>query len=125
VFKERQMVDNVLLKSSILDSRIMKKSEMMTNKLSESSFSKDLNDEITKTKPIDEKLMNTCIEMESLFVAKMFKEMRNSVEKSDWLHGGFAEEVFQDMLYDEYSLMVSKNSNLGLAKMLYDEMSRR
>ena len=119
------MIDNVLLKSSILDSQITKKSEMVTNKLSNSSFSSHLDDEIAKTKQVDEKLMNTCIEMESLFVAKMFKEMRNSIEKSDWLHGGFAEEIFQDMLYDEYSLMVSKNSNLGLAKMLYDEMSRR
>ena len=116
------MIDNVLLKSSVLDSRITNKSQMMGNKL---SFSKGLNDEISKTKQIDEKLMSTCVEMESLFVAKMFKEMRNSVGKSDWLHGGFAEDVFQDMLYDEYSLMVSKNSNLGLAKMIYDEMSRR
>ena len=119
------MIDNVLLKSSILDSRVTSKFQTTKSKLSESSFSDRLNDEIGKTKQIDEKLMNTCIEMESLFVSKMFKEMRKSIEKTDWLHGGFAEEVFQDMLYDEYSLMVSKNSNLGLAKMLYDEMSRR
>ena len=119
------MIDNVLFKSSILDSRVVNKSEMTRNKLSESSFANRLDNEISKTKQIDEKLMNTCIEMESLFVAKMFKEMRKSVGKSDWLHGGFAEDIFKDMLFDEYSLMVSKNSNLGLAKMIYDELSRR
>ena len=121
------MIDNVLLKSSILDSRIVSKHQAARNNLalSESSFQKHLDDETSKAKRIDEKLMSASIEMESLFVSKMFKEMRNSIEKSDWLHGGFAEEIFQDMLYDEYALMVSKNANLGLAKMIYDEMSRR
>jgi len=71
------------------------------------------------------KLWDTCVEAESLFVNKMLKEMRKSVDKGEWLHGGFAEEIFEDMLYDEYSLEVSKNSNLGMAKMLYNELSRR
>lgn len=74
--------------------------------------------------PVHKKLWETCIEVESLFVAKMFKEMRNTVEKNDWLNGGFAEEIFEDMLYDEYALQLSKNSSLGMAKMAYDEMSR-
>ncbi len=71
-----------------------------------------------------QRLMNTCIEMESLFVSKMLSEMRKTINKGDWLHGGFAEEVFTDMLYDEYALQISRNSNLGLARQLYDEMSR-
>lgn len=70
------------------------------------------------------KLRETCVEMESIFVGKMLKEMRNTVHKSDWLHGGYAEEIFEDMLYDEYALNVSRNSRLGLADMLYKEMSR-
>ncbi len=73
----------------------------------------------------DEKLMNVCIEMESLFVARILREMRNTVHKNALLHGGFAEEVFEDMLYDEYALKISRNSNLGLAKMLYEELSKR
>jgi flagellar protein FlgJ len=73
----------------------------------------------------NERLMNVCIEMESLFVARMLKEMRNTVHKNALLHGGFAEEVFEDMLYDEYALRLSKTSNLGLAKMLYEELSKR
>jgi flagellar protein FlgJ len=72
----------------------------------------------------DKKLMDTCVEMESLFVAKMFKEMRKTVQKNEWLHGGFAEEVFEDMLYDEYALNLSKNTKLGIAGMLYKELSK-
>ncbi len=78
-----------------------------------------------KGKPVDNKLMDVCIEMESLFVAKMLKEMRKTVHKNDMLHGGFAEDVFEDMLYDKYALEISKKANLGLARQLYDEMSRK
>lgn len=70
------------------------------------------------------RLMDACIEMESLFVARMLKEMRKTVPKSEWLHGGFAEEIFEDMLYDEYALSLSRNANLGLAKMLFNELQR-
>ncbi len=77
-----------------------------------------------KERVTDKKLMDTCVEMESLLVAKMFKEMRKTVHKSDWLSGGFAEEVFEDMLYDEYALNLSKNTKLGLAGMLYKELSK-
>ena len=97
------------------------------NKMSKSSgFQNVLSQRLAhKEKPIDRKLMNACVEFESLFVANMFKEMRKTVHKGDLLHGGYAEEIFEDMLYDQYSIAVSKNSNLGLAKLLYDEMSRK
>lgn len=73
----------------------------------------------------DKRLWDACIEMESLLVGRMLKEMRKSVNKSGWLNGGFAEEIFEDMLYDEYSMSLSRNSNLGMAKMLYDELKRK
>ncbi|OHD71054.1 MAG: hypothetical protein A2W19_08570 [Spirochaetes bacterium RBG_16_49_21] len=73
----------------------------------------------------DKKLMDTCIQMESLLVAKMLKEMRTTVHKTGWIDGGFAESIFEDMLYDEYALSLSKNSNLGLANMLYDQLKGR
>ena len=72
----------------------------------------------------DKKLMDTCIQMESIFVGKMLKAMRDTVPKTKLLHGGFAEEIFEDMLYDEYALNLSKTSNLGIADMLYKDLSR-
>lgn len=68
--------------------------------------------------------MDVCIQMESIMVSKMLKSMRNTVQKGELMHGGFAEEIFEDMLYDEYALNMSKNANLGLAKMLYEQLSR-
>ena len=92
------------------------------------SFQNTLDDSINTMrgadkKRVDTKLRDVCIEMESIFVAKMLKEMRQTVHKNEWLHGGFAEEIFEDMLYDEYARDVSKNSDLGLAAMLYRELS--
>ncbi len=79
-----------------------------------------------KKRPVeDRKLMDVCMQMESLFVARMLKAMRDTVHKQDLFHGGFPEEVFEDMLYDEYALQLSRKAKLGLAKMLYDEMSRK
>ncbi|HQF09734.1 MAG TPA: rod-binding protein [Spirochaetota bacterium] len=72
----------------------------------------------------EKRLWDACIEMESLLVGKMLKEMRKTVQKTGWMNGGFAEEIFEDMLYDEYAMSLSRNSNLGMAKMLYDELKR-
>jgi len=78
-----------------------------------------------KHKKLEKRLWDTCIEMESLLVGKMLKEMRKTVPKTGWMNGGFAEEIFEDMLYDEYATSLSRNSNLGMAKMLYDELRRK
>jgi peptidoglycan hydrolase FlgJ len=70
------------------------------------------------------KLMDACIESESLFVNQMLKQMRNTIHKGEILNGGQTEEIFTDMLYDQYSLNISKNANLGLAKQMYDQLSK-
>ncbi|MEW6527238.1 MAG: rod-binding protein [Spirochaetota bacterium] len=77
-------------------------------------------------KPVDKKLMDVCIEMESLFVYQMLKEMRKTVHKeNDLLYGGMAQEIFEDMLYNEYALQMSKTANFGLAKTLYEQLSQK
>jgi peptidoglycan hydrolase FlgJ len=101
------------------------KFRQMLEKSMESGQVKHDDTEHKMGKPIDKRLMDTCIEMESIFVSKMMKEMRNTLPKEKLLDGGFAENIFEDMLYDEYSLNLSKNSNLGLAKMIYNDLSRK
>ncbi len=73
----------------------------------------------------DKKLMNVCVEMESIFVSRMLSEMRKTLPKEKLVDGGFAEKIFEDMLYDEYALNLSKTSNLGIATMLYNDLSRK
>ena len=70
------------------------------------------------------RLMDACVEAESLFVGQMLKQMRSTVTKGELLHGGQTEEIFEDMLYDQYALSMSKTANLGIAKMMYQQLSK-
>lgn len=82
----------------------------------------NIKEEITKD-PYRKKLYNASVEFESMFVKIMLSQMRKSVEKNGMIHGGYAEDVFEDMLYDEYAKEMSKNANLGLAEQIYQSLS--
>ena len=71
----------------------------------------------------NDKLYNACVEFESLFIKQMLDVMRKSVEKSDFLNGGMAEDIFEDMLYDRYALLMAKNSGFGIADTAYRQLT--
>lgn len=68
-------------------------------------------------------LWKSCQDFESIFIKMMLKEMKKTVEKSGLVSGGSAEEIFEDMLYDEYSADMAKTSNFGLSEQLYRQLS--
>lgn len=70
-------------------------------------------------------LYEQCREFESIFVNMMLKAMRGTVEKSGLIDGGQAEDIFSDMLYDEYAKDMSKTAGFGLADAVYVELSRQ
>lgn len=108
-------------KDNALIEKMRRKS--VSNETVHSSFSEVLESK-NHDRPVDRKLMDTCVEMESILVGKMLKEMRSTLHKEEsLLYGGMAEDIFEDMLYDEYALSMSKNSSLGLARMLYNQLS--
>ena len=74
---------------------------------------------------IDKKsaLYEQCQQFESIFIKMMLGEMQKTVEKSGLMDGGYAEEIFSDMLTDEYSKTMAKNANFGLADSLYRQLS--
>ncbi|MBN2441369.1 MAG: rod-binding protein [Spirochaetales bacterium] len=72
----------------------------------------------------DSKLYKACQDFESIFIKQMLNVMRKTVNKSGLIDGGFAEEVFEDMLYDEYAQKMSQNANFGLSDSLYKQLSR-
>ena len=74
-----------------------------------------------KTKTIDKtsKLYEKSMELESFFVKQMLSEMRKTVSKSSLGGQGFAGEMYQDMLYEEYAESMTKNAGFGLADQIY------
>lgn len=63
-------------------------------------------------------------QMESLFVNMMFKSMRKNINKYRLIPKNSAEDIFSDMLYNEYSLQIAKTNKFGLADMIYKQYSK-
>ncbi|MCB1143747.1 MAG: rod-binding protein [Leptospiraceae bacterium] len=99
--------------------------DALAGKVSSSELRPNYNikEEIQKD-PYRKKLFNASVEFESMFVKLMLNEMRKTVEKQSMMHGGYAEEIFEDFLYDEYSKEISKNESLGLAEQIYSSLSK-
>lgn len=53
-------------------------------------------------------------EFEAVFLSQMLKGMFNTVENDD-LHGGFGEDMFEDLLVEEYGKIVSEAGGVGIA----------
>lgn len=96
----------------------------LSGKVSSSSLTvtHNIREEISND-PYRKKLYDASVEFESVFVKMMLKEMKNSVHKEKLIDGGYAEEIFEDMLYDEYAKDISKNESMGLAEQIYKQMS--
>jgi peptidoglycan hydrolase FlgJ len=89
----------------------------------EITVSRDIKSEIAQD-PYRKKLYDASVEFESMFVKLMLKEMKNSVSKNKMIHGGYAEEIFEDMLTDEQSKEISKNDSIGIAEQIYSTLSK-
>ncbi len=70
-------------------------------------------------------LKKACQEFESIFVEQLLSVMRKAVPKSD-LMGNRSEEEMYTSLYDqEISVELTKQKGLGLAAMMYEQLSER
>lgn len=71
----------------------------------------------------EKKLMEVCRNLESVFVNMMFKQMQSTVEKTGLTDGGFGEEIYNDMLIEKYAEEATKGSGLGLAQVMFKQLS--
>lgn len=69
------------------------------------------------------KLREACEGFESIFIQKMWQEMRNTVPKGGLLQGK-EERFWQDMYDQELSKSMTKAGGIGLADMMYAQLSR-
>ena len=61
---------------------------------------------------------------ESIFMRMMFKEMRDSVQKSDLFGDSRAMGFFQSMSDDQLSDTLSGAGGIGLGKMIYEQLQQ-
>ncbi len=70
-------------------------------------------------------LEEACRDFEALFIKQMLDSMRKTVPESGMMDGGMAEDVFEDMLYDEYSKLMARTADLGIAEMMQQQLTKK
>jgi flagellar protein FlgJ len=70
----------------------------------------------------DPELLETCRQMESLFIYHLFKEMRATVHQAGFISGGRAEEIYTSMMDAEMAAKLSNRGGIGLAHMLLHQL---
>lgn len=69
-------------------------------------------------------LKEACREFESYFLKQTFDQMRKTVPESGLLEASAGREIYEDMLYEEYAKNISSGSGIGIAQMLYKQLSK-
>jgi len=77
----------------------------------------------TLDEPEKQRLQKAARDFEAVFVAYMFKNMRNSVEKSGLLGDGFGGDMMDSLLDMELGRQMSRSSSLGVAEMLWRKIT--
>jgi len=86
---------------------------------------KDNLSEITRAEdPKKLKLREAAQMMESLMIKMVLKSMKETIHKTGLIDGGRAEEIFDDMLSDQYAESFSKHQGFGLADAIYQQYEK-
>jgi len=72
-------------------------------------------------KAFNKELRKAADGFEELFIHKMLQVMRNSVEKSGLMSGGRGEEIFQDMLDENYAKIITQSRAFGLSNLIFEQ----
>ncbi|MDR1615693.1 MAG: rod-binding protein [Syntrophomonadaceae bacterium] len=89
----------------------------------EKDFEKILRDAAANKEKNEKQLMESCQQLEALFINKVMEAMRATVSYSDLVNRGLATDIWESMLFEEYAAQASKTGSIGIAQMLYKQLS--
>ncbi len=72
----------------------------------------------------DAQLKQVCKEFESIFVNMLYRQMKATVPKSDYLESDAAADIYNSML-DDKLVEVAAQRGIGLADVMYKQMSKQ
>jgi Rod binding domain-containing protein len=61
-------------------------------------------------------------EFEAVFLAQMVAQMHAGIEANGPFGGGFAEETYRSLMYQEIGRQMALSGGVGIAAAVYDEM---
>lgn len=83
---------------------------------------------VKNAKQPDKKYLNeikkASIEFESVFLGYMLKQMKKTVPSDPLFGESVAKDIFQDMQYDNMAREMAKAGGIGLATILYNQLSK-
>ncbi|MBF0480351.1 MAG: peptidoglycan DD-metalloendopeptidase family protein [Desulfovibrionaceae bacterium] len=79
---------------------------------------------LTPRESDEKKLRGACQGFESVFVNKLLSQMRSSLPKEGLLHSKY-EEQYLSMFDQELADKISKDGGVGIAQMMYDQLSAK
>lgn len=106
-------ISNKYLNNAIQSSSIKSSDDDFEKKLQNALENKD-----------EKELKKVCKEFEGILLEIMYKQMRATVPKSDFIPADPGRDIFEDMLDEELVKEAAKAVNLGLADRLYKQLSR-
>lgn len=72
----------------------------------------------------NQRLREACDGFEEIFIHKLLQTMRSSSPKETLLAGGRGEEIFQDMLDENYAKIIAKSRSFGLGDLIYEQTKK-
>ncbi|RKD21959.1 flagellar protein FlgJ [Caminicella sporogenes DSM 14501] len=109
-------INDINLQSKIYQSKI-KASKQNTQQFKEML-------EKAKQNNDTEALKSACKQFEAIFVNMLLKNMRKTVVEGGFIKKSHAREIFEGMLDEEIAKEVSKGQGIGLAKIMYEQLSK-
>ena len=62
-------------------------------------------------------------DFEAVFLAQMLKQMRNTIHKEEMFHGGPGEDVFTELLDEQFAKKMAATNSVGIADVLFRQLS--
>jgi murein DD-endopeptidase MepM/ murein hydrolase activator NlpD len=64
-------------------------------------------------------------QFEAIFIAQLLKVMRETIEESGLMEGGFGKSIYTDLFDQEVSISMAKRNSLGISDLLYRNLLHR
>lgn len=103
--------------SSMIGVGVPRESQLLLRSVSEGQYPEKNNRKDNK------KLKKACEDFEAVFISYLLKAMRKTVPKSGLWGMGREEEIFTEMRDEEFAKAMARRGALGVAGMLYRELS--
>lgn len=112
------------IESSYMPLNFQSKTDAAINKAeSQKDFARDLQQALNSKD--DAKLYKECQKLEAVFLNKVLQSARAAIPRSDFINRGFATETFESMLYEEYANQISQTDSIGIADILFRQLSQK